>query len=148
MKTHRFVKNWLFTILAGGVIGCLGTFFDGGSVGDALLIGTIFLILSILASLPFILIMIAFAKNWSKKQVSKRQFHLNTFLVHFTITVLTILAINISYGSDYIFWPSVFVIFAYFAFDSILIHYSINKHYGEQFEERIISENPELLDDF
>lgn len=151
MKSIRFVKNWLVTIIIGALISGGVSLITSGSYAssfDGLLIGGLFLIFSTLASLPYIFIMMAFARSWSKKQVSRKQFHLNTLLVHFAITVLTILVINIAYGNDYLFWPSVFIIFGYFALDSIVIHYSINKHYGEEFEENVISENPELLDDF
>lgn len=148
MKEIRLLTNWLLTILIGVIFGCLYFVSENAPIEEAFFIGLVILLGSAFGSIPYIIIASIVMGKWSKKRLEKSKVHTNFFFLNGLITLLTLCCFQIFFLKGSNVELCIRSAFGYFAVNSILMHHSINKHYGEQFEENMISENSELLDDF
>gem|GEM_PF-2159292 len=133
MKLNYFVLCWLATLFIGMII-------STSALGN-LEFGALFAGVSLLCSIPFIILFCLFMSGVIKKNPSKKQLHLTTLGFHFVLSIMTFAVFSILEFSEMSIYLGG-IIFGYFCVDSLLFYLAIEAKYTSE----IKLDDPELLD--
>lgn len=140
MKIIHFIKCWLATLLFSTLVVVI--------ISSDIAISLLYLFFAAVASIPFAILICVLGYYWGKSKITKWDYHRNIFISHFLLSGLTWLCFSMFGGLSGSETSQLLIIIGgCFAFDSILIHFNINRHFGKYSKEYKKAVNPELLDD-